>query len=455
MKKQSYWIFAVMIIAAMILAACQKTTGGATGDTDWSKVVPATEITFWHQHSGDRETELLKVVDAFNSSNEYGITLTAEYAGGYGDIFTKMLPILNTTEVPDLVVGYQNQTATYQLAGAMWNLNEIIDDPTWGMPKADQEDFFPGFFKQDVFPSFDNARLALPPNRSMEMLYYNMDWLAELGYDAPPATPAEFKEMACKAVEQPYSGATAEGSMGYQLSVDASRFASWTFAFGGNVFDYDANEFTYNDPKAVEAMQFLQSLFADGCATIVTESYGDQTDFGAGRLLFTVGSSSGLPYYQSAVDEGAAFNWSVAAIPHTTADPVMNVYGASVGIPKSTPERQLAAWIFLKYYTSPGPQADWAKASMYFPTRASVADQMTEFFDANPTYKTAFDLLEYGIFEPPVPGYDFVRDECEATMAAIVDNPTLDVATALDSLNATANGILADQLAQMETPAEE
>ncbi len=134
MKKHSYWILAVIVISAMILAACQQ-TGGETGAVDWSKVEPAKEITFWHQHSGDRETELLKVVDAFNATNEYGITLTAEYAGGYGDIFTKMLPILNTPDVPDVVVGYQNQTVTYQLADAMWDMNEIIDDPTWGMPR--------------------------------------------------------------------------------------------------------------------------------------------------------------------------------------------------------------------------------------------------------------------------------------------------------------------------------
>ena len=454
MKKQRYWIFAVIIIAAMVLAGCQ-TAGGGAGAVNWDKVEPAQEITFWHQHSGDRETALLEIVDEFNNTNEYGITLTAEYAGGYGDIFTKMLPILNSEEVPDLVVGYQNQVATYQLADAMWDMNEIINHSEWGMPEEDQQDFFEGFFAQDVFPSFGNARLALPPNRSMEMLYYNMDWLTELGYDAPPATPEEFKEMACKAVEQPFSGATAEGSMGYQLSIDTSRFASWTFAFGGNIFDYEANQFTFSDPAAVEAWEFIQGMFADGCATIVTESYGDQTDFGAGRLLFTVGSSSGLPYYGSAVSEGAGFDWSVAAIPHTTADPVMNVYGASIGIPQSTPERQLAAWLFLKFYTTPTIQAKWAEASNYFPTRESVAAEMEGYFDANPTYATAFDLLEFGQFEPPVPGYDFVRDECEAVMAAIVDDPTTDVGAALADLDVTANQILDDQMAQMDTPAEE
>ncbi len=144
----------------------------------------------------------------------------------------------------------------------------------------------------------------------------------------------------------------------------------------------------------------------------------------------------------------------MTAIPHTTTDPVQNIYGASVGIPKSTPERQLAAWIWLKYYTSPDPQAAWAKASMYFPTRMSVADQMTDFFAANPVYAKAYELLPYGIFEPPVPGYDFVRDEIEAVMAAIVDDPTVDVTTALTDFNVVANDILADQLAQIEPAAE-
>ena len=54
-------------------------------------------------------------------------------------------------------------------------------------------------------------------------------------------------------------------------------------------------------------MEFMQDLFANGCATLVTEQYGDQTNFGAGRTLFTVSSSSGLPFYRSAVEAGANF----------------------------------------------------------------------------------------------------------------------------------------------------
>ena len=240
------------------------------------------------------------------------------------------------------------------------------------------------------------------------------------------------------------------------MSIDTSRFASWTFAFGGDMFDYNTNQFTLNSDAAVEAWTFLQSLFADGCARLVTENYGDQTDFGNGTLLFAVGSSSGLTYYGDAVGaDGTPFDWSVGALPHTSADPVMNVYGASVSIPKSTPERELAAWLFVRYYTSAAVNAEWAKASGYFPVKASIADEVTAEFagtdEAKIAYATAISLLPYGVFEPPVPGYDFVRDNViEPAMTAIVDDTTVDVRAILDEANVNANAILAEQMSQIK-----
>lgn len=437
--------------AAEPTEAVEPTEPAPVADGPYEAVDPSgQEVLFWHNHTGGRQEALEEIVQDFNSTNEWGITVIQENQGSYSDIFNKMLPLLGTPDVPGVVVAYQNQAATYQLSGGLVDMNPLVNSAKWGLPADEQADFFPGFFAQDVFPNFDNARLGFPPNRSMEVLYYNMEWLTELGYDAPPATPEEFKEMACKASQQPFSKATAEGPIGYELSIDASRFASWSFAFGGDVFNSETGEYTYNNEGAVQAMTFLQDLFKEGCATIVAEDYGDQTDFGAGKLLFAVGSSSGLPFYQTAVDEGAQFEWSVGAIPHTTADPQMNVYGASVSIPKNSPEQELAAWLFLKYYTSPETQARWAQASEYFPVRASVAEGLQDYFESRPSYKTAFEMLQYSRFEPPTPGYDFVREMVNTAMATIVADPYPEVQPILDQLTADANENLQDQLSQMK-----
>ena len=186
MKRKLFGLLAIVMVAAMVLSACgtpaTDTPPVEEGGVDWSTVTPAQNITFWHQHTGeDREAAMEKIVNDFNSTNEYGITLTAEYAGGYGDIYTKMLALLNTPDVPDIVVGYQNQIATYQLADAFFDMNTVINDSVYGMPQADQDDFIDDFFQQDVYPLYDNQRLGLAPTSSMEVMYYNMDWLTELG----------------------------------------------------------------------------------------------------------------------------------------------------------------------------------------------------------------------------------------------------------------------------------
>lgn len=407
----------------------------------WANVDPTgQEIIYWHHNSGTRETFILNMVEEFNTTNPWNIHVTAIYKGGYTDIFNAMLQVLNTPDAPDLVSAYQNQAATYQLQNALFDMTPVVTSPIWGLSQADLLDFFPGFLTSDVFPFFDNQRLGFPPGRSMEIMYYNTDWLAELGYTAPPATPDEFQAAACAAKENPFDGQTGIGDvMGYQLFLDASHFASWTFAFGGDIYDVETNQYSLNSQEAISAMTFLKGLFDEGCASLETTPYGEQTTFGEGRLLFSIASSTGIPFYNDAV--GGNFEWNVGALPHTTSVPIMNIYGSSVSIPKHTPERELAAWLFLKYFTTTDVQAEWAMLSSYFPVRQSAADQMADFFVANPQYANAFNLLPHTKSEPGTPNYDYARNYIESAMAEILTGGA-DVVATLNQLNIDANSTL-------------
>ncbi|HEX7003713.1 MAG TPA: ABC transporter substrate-binding protein [Trueperaceae bacterium] len=406
-------------------------------------------VTFWHVHDGPNGEVLEEIVQEFNETNEYGITVVAENQGNYGDLFQKMLPVLATDDMPQMLLAYQNQAATYQLADALIDMRPLVESEQWGYSEEELGDFFEGFVKADVFPSFGGAQLGWPPNRSMEVMFYNQSWLEELGYDEFPQTPEEFREVACAAAENPFSDAQGEAAIGYEISVSASTFASWVFAFGGDIYDAENNRYTYDSPEAIEAMNFLQGLIEDGCAAIETEQYGAQANFGIGTTFTATGSSVGIPYYERAVESGANFGFDVTAFPHTTPDPAMNVYGPSVSITQAgTPESQLAAWLFLKHYTSPEAQAKWARVTNYFPVRESVAENLGDYFEANPKYATAFELLQYGTAEPATPGYDFVRDLVNEAMAAIFTGD--DVEETLTDLNEESNDILLDQLSQMQ-----
>jgi len=469
MNKRILILLTILMVAAFTLSACAKATPQVIKETvvvkeqvEVTKVVkeevvvtptpsetdPLADVdpsgqtvTYWYQHSRDREEGLQKLIDRFNSTNEWGITVKGEYQGNYGEIYKKMLAAIAAGESPSLVVAYQNQSASYQLADALVDMNQYVNSAKWGYGEEELKDFFPAFLQSDISQQFDGMRLGFPPNRSVEIMYYNADWLKEMGYDGPPTTWDEFREMACKAVKQPYSKGPGTG-MGYEVSTDASRFASMVFSRGGKLMNDDMSAYTYDSPEAHDAMQFVQDLYKDGCADLIAEKYGDQADFGAGKLLFTIGSSSGMPYYKSTVADGANFNWSIAAIPHTTPDPVVDIYGASLSIPKTTPEEQLAAWLFIKWFDEPEQQAEWAQISNYFPVRKSTAAELGDYFAENPAYATAFSLLKYGAVEAPVAGYDVVRKKVSEAFSAMVEGA--DVDQTLAELQQTANEILAE-----------
>jgi len=488
MKKSFLAIFAVLMITALVLGACAQPTAAptqapateptkapaveptkapvveptkapvveptASGPVSAFKdVVPAKKITFWHQQTGKKSEALKVLVDEFNKTNEWGIQVEAVEAGGYADIYKKVLPILNTKDVPDIVVGYQNNVATYNLNNSMVDMNPYMNDPVYGISEADQKDFVPAFFAQDVYPTYGNARLGIPPNRSMEVIFYNVEWLKELGYEKAPTTPAEFAEMALKATTQKFSKAKGEKAKGFEYYAgDASHFAAWVFAFGGDIYDATANQFTYNSDASVQAATFLQDMYKSGAAVSPDKVYADTGDFGNGDLLFLASSTSGIENVITAVDAGATFEWNVIPLPHTTAEPVQNIYGASVSMPKSgDPARELAAWLFLRWFTTPEINARWAAASKYFPSRQSAVEGLATVFAEWPQYKTAYDMLKFNNkYEPPVPGYDPIRAKLGEFLTLFIDDTTVDVKTTLDELNTSANATLAEFMAQIK-----
>ena len=189
----------------------------------------------------------------------------------------------------------------------------------------------------------------------------------------------------------------------------------------------------YNGQATIDALTFLKGMYDDGCAYLFTEGYPNP-EFAARRAIFTDGSSSGIPYYVSDMaDIGSTDEWGVTAIPHTTPDPVMNIYGGDIMIPATTPEIQLAAWIVVKWFTSPEMQAEWDKVSGYFPTRASTAELLTDYVDENPQWGQALALLPYGTYEPQLISYQAVRDAAQQAFNEILQGADIKATLAVMS----------------------
>jgi multiple sugar transport system substrate-binding protein len=364
-------------------------------------------VTLWYHYTNSREELMLNLIDEFNRTNEWGITVQGESQDSYTSLHEKIIAGIPDGRLPSISVAYQDQAADYAAQGVLAALDSYVESQNWGHTQEALDGFFPSSLDADYLPQFD-GRYGWPFYRSTEVMYYNEDWLTELGYTGPPETWDEFNEMACAAAEQPFSGATGEGaSYGYVHATNASQFAALVFSRGGTMINDKGTSYVFNGPEGLEALTSLGDLIDRGCAAGQVERNGDRNTFGAGRSLFTLGASSSLPHYRQAVEDGAGFTWSVNPLPHTTTEPRMNVHGASHSIFVSTPEEQLAAWLFIKWLSEPEQQAAWAAGSGYFATHQAAAELLGDYFAENPIYEKAFGFMsyDYGI-EPSVAGYD-------------------------------------------------
>lgn len=348
---------------------------------------------------------------------------------------------IETGALPGLVSGYQNDEAAYALVGTLVDIDPYMTDKDWGLSTSDVADFYPEFLGQGVHPAYNNMRLGFPPSRSAEVLYYNLTWLKELGFAGSPTSPDELKTMACAA-----AATNGDGTGGNLMSSSASAVASWTYAYGGNVLSSNTLGYVYNGQATKYAMTFLKALLDQGCA-YQNDQYPD-TAFAARKAIFTQGSSSDLSYYAQGLADAASQNnrtadeWGVATIPRTTADAYTNVYGGDVMIPATTPEIQLAAWIFIKWFTTADVMARWDEASGYFPSRRSAAEFMTEYIGSNDPYRQGLALLQSSKYEPQLISYQQVRDLVSKAYNDIMGGS--DVTTTLNNLTNQANAIQAE-----------
>lgn len=417
--------FYVVIAISILGCGGQETAEQPAQETSVEALDPTgQQVTFWYQHTRERETALQELIAEYNENNEHGIVVKGEYAGAYSDIYNKMVVGIQGDALPSLVVAYQNQAMAYYRDGGIVDIAPYMNSPKWGLSADEKSDFIQSFLEQDFI---GGAQVGFPPNRSLEVFYYNVDWLRELGFDSPPRTWDEFAQMCRLARDNPFSRSEdKDRSLGFLIEAEASRLASLVFTRGGDLVDQTSSRYTIETPAMRGALSMLRGLMEDGSIELMGEEYGDQREFAAGQVLFILRSSSGLPFVTSAVEDGLDFTWTVTYPPNEVEEPIINVYGASVSLCKTTPQQQLAAWLFIKWFTEPAQQARWVRASNYFPVRRSTASELGDYFEENARYKAAFELLDFGKSEPTLSGYQQVRRVLQEAMVEIIEGGDMD-----------------------------
>lgn len=439
-------VLAGLLAVVLAVSACQTSPGtGRTvtpaGDVERELSGPVS-IRLWHAQTGSLGKSLQEMVDRFNATHGQGITVVMEYQGSYAQLYQKTLGAIGTGQLPELAVGYESFVADYQKAAVVLDLDPYLGSSKHGLPRDSLDDIFATYLEANRFRQLGNALLSFPLMRSVLVMYQNDDLLRS-GGQLSPRTWDEFEKAARALTQRAADGRVTRS--GWAVPTSASTFNGWILSRGGRLISDDGRSVAWDGREGLESLRLYQKLVREGVA-YVPKGFDHQSDFAAGKVAFLQGSSTERPFIVAAFPAGkAAPGWSIVSIPQTDAARARTVqFGPNLIAFKSTPEKQLASWLFMRWFTDPEQTADWAQRSSYLPVRKSVVDSATlrAHWAKDTQGRSAFELTATALPEPNIRGQQDIRAVIEQLLTGIATGRLTDVETALADAAAKANAIL-------------
>ncbi len=374
----------ILVVALLILAVAIPFSAGPAAAQR-----PVT-INIWFPlpTGGPLKEAMDELVGRFNATHS-DIRVALELTGDYWQNYQKLQTSIVAGSPPDGAMMELMQIPEFADAGILAPLDEL----------AKQKDFnFADMFPALLGNSYWKGKLyAIPWQRSTTMMYYNVDAFKEAGLPefSPPQTWDDFRRIAPKLVQR-----QGDQIMRYAMEGDFDHdwlFEGLVYSYGGKLVSDDGRRALFSEAPAVAALTMLRDLAKRDKVLYVNINFsGIIENFIAGRSAMIVHSSFAL----SIITNRARFRWSVAPIPAGPAGSVLNAGGGNfVLFTKTSPERQRAAWEFLKWMTSPANTAFYSMKSGYLPLRASAMKetQLESYYKQFPMAKKSVELsFNYG-----------------------------------------------------------
>lgn len=237
-------------VAALLLAGCSTATSTPASTAD----AGGKDITLW-LNGGDTPDALREYLKTTYASATGG-TLTIEEQD-WSDALAKLTTALpDADNTPDVVEIGNTWSATFTTAGAFTDLSDMYDE-------LGGDKLLPSFVAAG---EVDGKQYALPYYFGSRYMFYRKDIWSAAGLSVP-TTLAEFNADAAKLK-------TADQSGFYIGGEDWRNGISWIFANGGDLATDDGGTWksTLSDPKTIEGLTQLQTLYQSSSNAPVTES---------------------------------------------------------------------------------------------------------------------------------------------------------------------------------------
>ncbi|TYA14537.1 ABC transporter substrate-binding protein [Paenibacillus faecis] len=349
-----------------------------------------TELTFYYPIAvGGPLTNTIEAMTADFEKEHPDIDVTPVYTGSYADTAVKTQAGVQAKQPPDVAVLQSTELFSLLDMTAIVPLDDFI-------AKEGNDylaDFYPAFMANS---QTDGHTYSIPFQRSTIVLYYNKEMFKEAGLD-PEKGPANWEEMQDYAIKLKKDGR-------HGLEIPVTGFAYWmmqTFALqnGENLMTQDGKKVMFDTPENVEGLQYWVDLAAKHKAMPegVTDWSTVPSDFLEGKTAMMYHTTGNL----TNVKKNATFDFGVSFLP------AKKQYGSPTGggnfyiFKDISPEKQQAAWEFVKFMTEPERAAQWSIDTGYVAVRKSAyeTERMKKYAGEFPAALVARDQLEYAAAE--------------------------------------------------------
>jgi ABC-type glycerol-3-phosphate transport system substrate-binding protein len=419
-----------ILLAFAALAACSPATSPAASGS----IAPHGQtIILWHSAEDGRRRALLAQIDAFNAANPWGILVVPEYRGDAAQLMSALQSAVAAGRAPDLALG--RPLDALQLKDAVVPVETYAADPVYGLSEADRADLYPAALDANRNPRFDNSLVSFPAGGEGVVLVTNSDRLAAAGYLTPPDSWPLFREV-CLVTTADRNGDRQPDVFGFGLAPRSDFTSAWFVSRGAPLLSPDGRAVGFSNEAGLRLLETLSESAQGGCIFRAPGARADVEAFSAGRVAMIFASTSDLPAIRDAVENRSGFRWGIAPVPHGRLPVTFHVSGPAWIVLRSTSEKQLAAWLFARWFASAEQTLAWALSTGQLPLRASATAQLKELTADNPAYETALDLLAFGHADPLVPYWPDVAEAATRAVLAVAagEAPSLAHAQALHTV---------------------
>lgn len=285
-------------------------------------------------YNEDQMGPLLDCFAAYEAENP-GIEIEFQQAS-YGDFLQTILTSRVGGTSPDIYNIYSIWAPQLAAAGAL------------AEPPAEVQDWIKSSYGDGSVgaATIGGTLWGIPTELSVYLLFYNKLMLAEAGYDAPPATWDELKEIAAAITTTNDQGVIDRAGYVYGPSVANAVHVYYSQMYAAGVAPYgeDFKSTNFTSPESIEIVARQGELFAEG----ITSNSNIVDDFPAGSAAMVIGANWNKDGFKDAFGDAFEDTVGVAPIPNNGGDAGTMLYSFFWAVDSSS-DVQEEAWDLLRW----------------------------------------------------------------------------------------------------------